>query len=187
MPRIIAGKFRGRVLVTPKGDATRPTQDRTKEALFSILGGDFTGKSAIDLYAGTGSLGLEALSRGAEPVTLVESFSVALRAIETNIAALGVAEDVIIFPYPVEIAIKRVRPADLIFMDPPYALEDLDDVIDAIFELKVLKPGGVLVVETSAKRELRLRGDVRVRDERKYSDTKLVFLEWAPVQVEGDA
>ena len=185
MPRIIAGKFRGRVLVTPKGDATRPTQDRTKEALFSILGGDFSGRSAIDLYAGTGSLGLEALSRGAEPVTLVESFAVALRAIETNIAALGVSEDVIVFPYAVEVAIKRVRPADIIFMDPPYALEGLDDIIAEIFERKVLKPGGVLVVETSAKRVLLLRDDVQIRSERKYSDTKLTFLEWAPLQMDA--
>jgi 16S rRNA (guanine966-N2)-methyltransferase len=178
MPRIVAGKFRGRVLGAPKGDATRPTQDRTKEALFSILGGDLTGLSAIDLYAGTGNLGLEALSRGAAPVTLVESSALALRAIEANIAALGVSEDVIVFPYAVEVALSRVRPADLIFMDPPYALEGLDDVIAEIFALKVLKPGGVLVVETSAKRQLVLTDDMQVRDERKYSDTKLVLLEW---------
>jgi len=181
MPRIIAGKFKGRVLQTPKGDATRPTQDRTKEALFSILGGDFTGLSAIDLYAGTGSLGLEALSRGAEPVTLVESFAIAIKTIEANVALLGASEDVIIFPYPVEMALNRLRPADVIFMDPPYNLKEIDEVIDMIFELKVLKPGGVLAVETSAKRELLLRPDVRIKDERKYSDTKLTFLEWAPL------
>ena len=94
MLRIIAGEFGGRLLQAPKGDDTRPTSDRVKESLFSILGADFTGLYVIDLFAGTGSLGLEALSRGASHVVLVEKEPAPLRCIRANIEALGVRDRV---------------------------------------------------------------------------------------------
>jgi 16S rRNA (guanine966-N2)-methyltransferase len=174
MPRIVSGKFGGRVLVAPKGSATRPTQDRTKEALFSILG-NISGMSAIDLFAGTGSLGLEALSRGADPVAFVELAKAPLDALEANIKTLGVEDNTIVYSCMVEEALSRLRPADLILMDPPYAYAATDEIIEDIFSRGLLLPKGTLVVETSAKRVLRVPEGVTMRSERRYGDSKLVL------------
>lgn len=123
--RIIAGAWRGRTIVAPKGDATRPTADRTREALFSMLTsrlGDFDGLRVADLFAGSGALGLEALSRGAAHCLFVEQDGAALDALRANITTLGVARD------RAEVRAQSVltlphapAPLDILMMDPPYA------------------------------------------------------------------
>ena len=123
--RIVGGRFRSRVLRAPRGVTTRPTTDRVKEALFSALASrlDFSGLSVLDLYAGTGALGLEALSRGASRVVFVESDREALRALEHNVDALGVAAEVQIVGATVERAGRNLQGTfDLAFADPPYEL-----------------------------------------------------------------
>ena len=120
--RIISGEWRGRSLVTPKGDATRPTADRTREALFSMLVsrfGSFEGLAVADLFAGSGALGLEALSRGAEKCIFVEQDRAAIDALKANIAKLGakgaeVRQGSVLSLPPVN------TPMDLVMMDPPY-------------------------------------------------------------------
>ncbi|HKQ68853.1 MAG TPA: 16S rRNA (guanine(966)-N(2))-methyltransferase RsmD [Polyangiaceae bacterium] len=122
--RVIAGRLGGRTLVAPAGAATRPTADRVREALFSILG-DIEGARVLDLFAGTGALGIEALSRGASRATFVEAKGTALRALRTNIGALGLANQATVLPLRVERALSTASwgegAFDLIFMDPPYA------------------------------------------------------------------
>lgn len=181
MPRIIAGKFRGRELATPKGDATRPTSDRTKESLFSMLENklSFDGIAVLELFAGTGSLGLEALSRGAGLVVFVENDGPALKALRTNIEKLDVDDDVIVMGLEVEKVLPKLQPVDLVFMDPPYAYDTLPEIIDHLFESGTLNPGGVCVVETSAKRTLKLSPAVGLESERRYGDTKLWFFKHA--------
>lgn len=176
MPRIIAGKYKGRLLVAPKGDATRPTQDRVKESLFSILGGQLDGQSVIDLFAGTGGLGLEALSRGASNVVFVENGGPALKALRANISSLGVDDDVVIMPLEVERVLPKLQPADLILMDAPYAYDGLVEIIEHIFQAGLLNAGGLCVVETSAKRKLELSPHIAIDSERRYGDTKFLFL-----------
>jgi 16S rRNA (guanine966-N2)-methyltransferase len=180
LPRIIAGQFKGRVLKSPKGNQIRPTLDRVKESLFSILGSELSGRYVVDLFAGTGSLGLEALSRGAEHVVLVEKEHGPLDAIRENIAALGVRDRVTLIPLAVLRVIPSLPKADLVFCDPPYALSDLDEVVSGLFFSKVLKPGGLLVLETRTKRQVACPKSAELVDERVYSDTKLMFFRPLP-------
>ena len=119
--RVIAGQWRGRPLVAPKGDVTRPTADRTREALFSMLTsrlGSFEGLAVADLFAGSGALGIEALSRGAASCLFVEQDGAALDALKANLAKLGTRGDV---RSGSVMALGPARaPLDLIMMDPPY-------------------------------------------------------------------
>lgn len=124
--RIIAGKWRGRPIVAPKGDATRPTADRVREALFSMLAsrlGSFEDLAVADLFAGSGALGLEALSRGAASCIFVEQDKAALDALRTNITKLGGAKEIgaDVRAQSVLALGHAVAPLDLIVMDPPYA------------------------------------------------------------------
>jgi 16S rRNA (guanine966-N2)-methyltransferase len=119
--RIVAGQWRGRPLAAPAGETTRPTSDRTREALFSMLAsrlGSFEGLQVADLFAGTGALGLEALSRGAAHATFVEQDRAALAALKTNIAALKAPAEVI--ASPVSTLGPSRRAYDLLIFDPPY-------------------------------------------------------------------
>lgn len=142
--RIIAGTAKGRRLTGPKGGATRPMTDRVREALFSSLGPKVVGARVLDLYAGTGSLGLEALSRGSASATFVERDRAALSALETNIAAVGLGGDVL--AGSVGDHLRRIGgPFDLVFVDPPYGLDTAG--VDAVMAgLDGLLAAGAVVV-----------------------------------------
>jgi len=130
--RVIAGAFGGRSLVAPKGQATRPTSDRVREALFSVLG-DVTGALVLDLYAGTGALGIEALSRGAKRAVFVENARPALEALRRNLDALNLRQVTSVVAAPVAKALRGLTAEtrfDLVLVDPPYA--DLDDAVKAL-------------------------------------------------------
>jgi len=121
--RIVAGKWRGRPLKAPPGEATRPTADRVREALFSMLTsrlGDWDGLRIADLYAGTGALGLEALSRGAAHVTFVENERIALGVLKANVDAFGADREATILAMPVQAIGRAPAPFDVVVMDPPY-------------------------------------------------------------------
>ena len=148
--RIIAGEWRGRKLVAPAGQSTRPTADRTRETLFSMLTsrlGGFEDFRVADLYAGSGALGLEALSRGAAHATFVETDRSALQAIEANVAALGAESRVAIRAVSANSLLKS-HPFDLIFADPPYEPGSGSEVADAVAKSGWLPPGGWMAVET---------------------------------------
>ena len=147
--RIIAGQWRGRKLVAPPGQGTRPTADRTRETLFNMLAsrlGDFADLAVADLYAGSGALGLEALSRGAASVTFVETDPAARRTIEANVRALG-AEQVSVASHSAE-HLPSGRSFDLIFADPPYAPDSGSAVVRAVLSGGWLAPTGWLAIET---------------------------------------
>ncbi len=121
--RIVAGQWRGRPLVAPPGEATRPTSDRAREALFSMLAsrlGSFEGLRVADLFAGTGALGLEALSRGAAHATFVENERTAVAAIRTNIDRMGADFVTTMLAQPVAAVGRAAAPFDLLLLDPPY-------------------------------------------------------------------
>ncbi len=148
--RIIAGEWRGRKLVAPAGRETRPTADRTRETLFSMLAsrlGSFEGLRVADLYAGSGALGLEALSRGAAQATFVESDRAAIRAIEANAAAMG-AQDRASLRATSAAALPASEPFDLIFADPPYAAGSGTAAAAAVAKTGWLAPGGWMAIET---------------------------------------
>jgi 16S rRNA (guanine966-N2)-methyltransferase len=171
--RVIAGRFGGRRLSAPPGRLVRPTADRVREALFSILG-DLGGLDVLDLFAGSGALGLEALSRGARRVVFVERAAAAQAVIEANITALGVpAEEVSLRRRDVFAALRAAKEAgetyDLVFIDPPYrrAAAWGSELTRGVEPL--LAPGARVVTE-SDRRAVLLLG-LGAADERRYGDT----------------
>lgn len=157
MTRIIAGRARGRRLVTPSGQDTRPTADRAREALFSSLDsllGGWQGRRMLDLYAGSGAVGLEALSRGAAHVTLVEDNAKALAAIRRNVTVLGLPGTAIAAD-PVQRFVRTAppQPYDVVFLDPPYALpaDELGVVVAHLVEHRFLTEDAMVVVERSSR------------------------------------
>lgn len=157
--RVIAGTWRGRPLVAPRGDATRPTADRTREALFSMLTsrlGSFEGLAVGDFFAGSGALGIEALSRGAATCLFVEQDRAALDALRANLAKLGAEGDVraasvlALGPAP--------KPLDLILMDPPYQSGAGLVALDKLNRLGWVGPGSWVSLETAFNEEVELAG-----------------------------
>lgn len=152
--RIIAGEWRGRPLVAPEGRATRPTSDRAREGLFSMLAsrvGSFEGLHVADLFAGTGALGLEALSRGAAHCTFIDSDRESLDTIRRNLAALGAGARADVHAEAVEYASPRERPCDLIMMDPPYRTGLAEAALERIGNGGWVAPGGWISVETAGE------------------------------------
>lgn len=181
--RIIAGKLGGRRLDVPRGDRVRPTADRTKESLFNILGERCLGARVLDAFAGSGALGLEAWSRGASRVVLVEQDPVVLRVLQQNVAAL----------VPEALAAQEVRVVradvmractsgalgvfDLVFVDPPYRKGLAPPLVAALVTGGVLARGALVVVERDRRDEVSWPDTLTVRDERRYGDTVLTLLD----------
>lgn len=175
--RIIAGQFRGRTLEAPKGQSTRPTGDRVREALFSMLAsrvGSFEGLRVADLYAGSGALGFEALSRGAAFATFVETDPSAQAAIKANAAKLGVAERVRILGGSA-LALPRSDPFELIFADPPYAPGSGSVIVKAVSGADWLPVGGWMSVETDRQDPIEPAG-YEVEVERQIGRARITLL-----------
>ncbi len=180
--RIIAGAARGRRLKVPKGLLVRPTSDRVREALFSILGETVVGCRFLDLYAGSGSVGIEALSRGAEAVVFVENAAISLAALRQNLEATGLSAAAEVVASPVARALPRLsrrgQAFDLVFADPPYA-----DSAERSEMLRILGLGGVLqpearvIVEHEVKQGLDLPESLELVREARYGSTLLAFLQ----------
>jgi 16S rRNA (guanine966-N2)-methyltransferase len=150
--RIISGQWRGRALLAPAGDATRPTADRVREALFSMLTsrfGSFEGLRVFDGFAGTGALGLEALSRGAAHATFVERDAEAVKALRGNIDKLGANATVI--ASPLESIGRAPAPCDLVLLDPPYASGLGDVALARLAANGWIAPHALISVETGRK------------------------------------
>lgn len=170
--RIIAGEAKGRRLVAPDGDATRPMQDRIREALFSSLAAHIPGADILDLYAGTGSMGLEALSRGAASATFVERAKPALQALHRNCAAVGLGG--VVVAQDVQRYLKATdHRFDVVFVDPPYPEED--DVVKEVLALvsSVLVPGGLVVLHRRVGSEAIVTESLGLVDERRYGGAQL--------------
>lgn len=157
--RVIAGQWRGRRLVAPKGDLTRPTADRTREALFSMLTsrvGSFEGLAVADLFAGSGALGIEALSRGAATCVFVEQDRAAIDALRANLAALGSGGDVraqsVLALGPTAAAL------DVVMMDPPYGTGAGGVALDKLARLGWIGPSTLVSIETAAREEVAVAG-----------------------------
>lgn len=158
--RIIAGQWRGRPLVAPKGDTTRPTADRTREALFSMLTsrlGEFEGLAVADLFAGSGALGLEALSRGAASCLFVEQDRGALDALRANAAKLGLERPDIRASSAMALGTAR-EPLDLILMDPPYGTGAGAVALDKLNRQGWIGPATWISIETDRREDIDVKG-----------------------------
>jgi 16S rRNA (guanine(966)-N(2))-methyltransferase RsmD len=170
--RVTGGRFAGRRLRVPR-QGVRPSADRVRESLFARLG-DLTGQRVLDLYAGSGALGFEALSRGASHATFVDRTRTALDVIRQNAEALGAEEQVSLFREDAKVCLKRLRggpPFELVLLDPPYALRDLESVLSLLSGSGVLAPGGLVVVESDRRHAPGSVEGLAAIDERRYGDT----------------
>jgi 16S rRNA (guanine966-N2)-methyltransferase len=186
--RIVAGAFRGRRLRTPPGKDVRPTSDRAREALFNILHTDVEGADVLDLYAGTGALGLEAISRGAGSAVLVEASRPVYEVMKANAESLPVDETgqrIVTMHADAKVALKRMEQSgasfDLLLLDPPYkeTVNQLSQI--AGLGLAVCAPGATLVVEcaqrnvTQVQAAIGVEWQARLVTTRRYGDTAIVI------------
>ncbi|WP_374405883.1 16S rRNA (guanine(966)-N(2))-methyltransferase RsmD [Pelagerythrobacter sp.] len=179
--RIVAGEWRGRKLVAPKGEATRPTADRTRETLFSMLAsrlGSFEGLAVVDLFAGSGALGLEALSRGAARCLFVEQDSAALTALRTNIASLDARARCEISAASVLSLGPAKTALDLILLDPPYGTGAGAVALDRLLRLGWMGEATWAALETRADEAVQVKG-LEIEAERRVGKAKLTLLRLA--------
>lgn len=175
--RVIAGKARGTVLKTPDGRQTRPTADRVKEAMFSIIQFDLPGARVLDLFGGTGQLGIEALSRGAAHAVFVDQSDSACRLIKENLSKAKLEACAKIIKNDYENYLKTSKESfDIILLDPPYAEVFLEKCLNLISEIDILHSGGIIVCERPLEKELSLdfEGFNRSKDY-KYGNTLLTI------------
>jgi 16S rRNA (guanine966-N2)-methyltransferase len=186
--RIVAGRLRGRALAAPKSQAIRPTADRLRESLFNILahayGDPITGARVLDLFAGTGAIGLEAISRGAAFALFVDDSAEARALLRQNVEALGVAAVTKIFrrdatklgpAHPIE-------PFSLLFLDPPYGKGLAEKALVSARDGGWLTNDALILVEEAAGANFKPPGEFDELERRKYDDTEFVFLRLAPAE-----
>ncbi len=177
--RIIAGRYRGRRLIAPPGRATRPTSERVREALFDILAHREPplpeGVHVLDLFAGSGALGLEAASRGARHVTFIDNNPAAINAIRRNLAALGDVRADVMRTDATRLPPAR-RPCELVFIDAPYRAGLAEPAAGGLIARGWLAPGALIVVELGRDENLGVPAALQAVDERRYGITRLLFL-----------
>ena len=179
--RIIAGKYRGRRLRAPRGQRVRPTSDRIRESVFNIIGNDIGGCQVVDIYAGTGALGIEALSRGAQHVVFIDNHPLALECVRANIAPLARPDQWRILRWDAGSSLRCLAGGDhrfgYAFIDPPYNQGLVTKTLRNLLACDVMAPGGLIVLEHH-RRESPEALDTRMilRDQRRYGKTLVSFL-----------
>jgi 16S rRNA (guanine966-N2)-methyltransferase len=178
--RIVGGRLRGRRLEAPPGTTTRPTIDRVRESLFNIIESRYRdrllGGRVGDLYAGTGALGLEALSRGAAHATFIEQSPAAYAVLRRNIAGLGVEAAATPIRGDALAALARAQPFDILFLDPPYGGEVASRTLAAITTYKCIKPGGIIILESGRADMVDAPAGLETVLSRDYGSTRIAIL-----------
>lgn len=181
--RIVGGEFRGRPLETPRTDAIRPTTDRTREALFNVLvhahGERLQGARVLDLFAGTGAFGLEALSRGASHCVFIEESAEGRGLIRTNVENLGLQGRTKIFRRDATKLgeVGTMMPFDILFADPPYGNGLAERAVESAIAGGWLKPGAMVIVEEAASSPFRVPAGLSLLDRRDYGGTTVTLCE----------
>lgn len=181
--RVIAGTYRGRKLRTPPGMGTRPTTDRVKEALFNVLGASIQELRVLDCFSGSGSLGIEALSRGAASVVFVEQGREAAEVLRANLAAIGLDREgtARLLQRPLEKAISQLSawgPYDLWLVDPPFPMlrdGSAQKILSSMVRADLVAPEGLVVVEFPGDKDCPIIEGLRAEDVRHYGDCRLAF------------
>lgn len=177
--RVIAGEVKGRTLVNAKGGGTRSATDRIRETLFAILAGRCEDAAVLDLFAGAGTLGIEALSRGAARATFVERAPEALAALGRNLAATGYEPRAEVVRADVPAYLERAAgPFDLVFCDPPFADVALLGRVLGHDGLRAAAPGALIVARVLRKHPPAVPADLRVARERRIGEESLLMLEY---------
>ena len=172
--RVISGSVRGRRLKTPENYDIRPTTDNVKESLFNIIQFDIEGRRVLDLFAGTGQLGIEALSRGAESAVFVEQRKDAVQAVRENLVVCGLSDRARVVSGDAMSYLKSGEKFDLIFLDPPYASGLLEQALEEIARFDICRRHGIIVAESAADKTLPpLAGPYALYREYRYGKIKL--------------
>lgn len=180
--RVISGTAKGRTLKSVPGKGTRPTSDKVKEALFSMIGPYFDGGQALDLFAGTGALGIEAISRGVERAVFVDMERASTDIVKANLAACGFTGRAEVYRNDAWRAIRQLQQRgmrfDYVFLDPPYRMEQLDKLMLELAERQLLVPEAIIVAEHDASRSLPERiGPLVLFRRSQYGDTAITLYE----------
>jgi 16S rRNA (guanine(966)-N(2))-methyltransferase RsmD len=175
--RVSGGKFKGRNLRTLSGLAVRPTADKIKQAIFNILMNDITDADVLDLFAGSGALGIEALSRGAADGIFVESDEETAKVLKSNLKNLGIDKRIIIGDYDsgCKMLSSEKQMFDLVFADPPYLEITPDDVIKTVTRYGLLRKKGLLIIEHKAGQPVETK-ELTLLKQRKFGQTEVSFL-----------
>ena len=176
--RVIAGKYKGRTLFSPKDQAIRPTTDRIKENVFNLLQGRIAGAAFLDLFGGSGAMTIEALSRGAAEAVTVDASRDSAALIKRNFQKVGVMREAQLIELPYDVAVKRLvgRKFDVIYLDPPYKAPYIADIFDKIVEGELLAEGGVTVYEHATDIPFSPAVGWEALDSRKYGSVTIEIL-----------
>jgi len=179
--RIISGKARGTKLYTLEGENTRPTLDRVKESIFNIIQSQIEGAKILDLFAGSGAIGLEFLSRGAEKAVLCDKSKDAINIIKKNVEKTHFQNNVQIYNIDFENCLEKIKNEqfDIIYLDPPYATEYIIKSLKKIINLNIAKEESLIIIETDDEQRILKEIeniDIKIVDKRKYGRATIIFL-----------
>ena len=186
--RIISGKARGTKLYTLAGTATRPTLDRVKESLFNIIQNDIEDSTVLDLFSGSGAIGLEFLSRGAKRAVLCDSSKDAIKIIKQNVQKTHFEEKVEVYNMEFTKLVERLQNQkfDIIYIDPPYATDFIKISLEKIIEYELVNENTKIIVETDDETRILNqieKMDVEITDKRKYGRATIIFLKYRKTQI----
>lgn len=186
--RIISGKARGTKLYTLDGTATRPTLDRVKESLFNIIQNDIEDSTVLDLFSGSGAIGLEFLSRGAKRAVLCDSSKDAIKIIKQNVQKTHFEEKVEVYNMEFTKLVERLQNQkfDIIYIDPPYATDFIKIALEKIIEYELVNENTKIIVETDDETRILNqieKMDVEITDKRKYGRATIIFLKYRKTQI----
>ena len=182
--RIISGKFKGKKILEPKDLNTRPLKDLTKESIFNIIQHsnkfkiNFENSEILDLFSGTGSFGIECISRGAKFVTFVENYKEILPILKKNLANLKLVSNYSIIEKNIfdNFNLKEFeKQFDIIFLDPPYKEKNLKNVLSYLIDEKILKLGGIIIIHRHKKQIDTLPNQIKILEEKRYGISKILF------------
>ncbi len=174
--KIISGKYKGRNIEGFSIDGTRPTMDRVKESLFAIIQDYLDESIVLDLFSGSGNLGIEALSEGAKEITLVDSNYKAIKIIEKNLNNIGINSNVLNMDYKKALELLKNKKFDIIFLDPPYKTNYIEEAIKLITKYNILNDKGIIVCESDSIDKIIYDNSYTCIKDKKYGDKYIVIL-----------
>ena len=153
--RIVAGKYKSRIIKAPNGNNTRPSMDKTREAIFNVINFYLPNANVLDIFSGSGALGIEALSRGAKKVTFVDNNFKAVLTLKENLKSLNIFENVQIYQNDYKIINDFKEKFDLVLLDPPYALDCFEDIFNILINKNLLNENALIVYESDKNHYLK--------------------------------
>jgi len=174
--KIISGKYKGRNIEGFMLDGTRPTMDRVKESLFAMIQNYLDNSVVLDLFSGSGNLGIEALSQGAKDITLVDSNYKAIKVIEKNLSNIGISANTINMDYKKALEVLKDKKFDIIFLDPPYKTNYIEESIKLITLYNILNDNGIIICESDDLDKIVYSNDYEAIKDKKYGDKYIVIL-----------